>query len=1228
MNGSLHGTFDVDRANFNGELFLYDMNGNLLAANDDSAPNQGDGISTTQPQIDFDFTQGGTYVIGVGESGSTGDPGGITGQPLMSGDTYRLQVSLEGHALGAGPTVIAETAPGPLKKTVTVTVNADTLAEGNEQFALVLDNLSQGQINAINEIEPNELNNSVLTAQNVDNASFGLGNNPNIVNSTTIPHLSINGTGDGTFDYYSFTAVANQQATFDIDAANFDSQLFLYDASGTLLASNDNAASLDNGSANVRDAFLQYTFATAGTYVIEVGGVSPLGASVAPQTGQQYRLQLSIPSHATQVGTSTISENDSPQNVDSAAFGLGSNPDILAATTIPHLSINGLGDGTFDNYSFTVGAGDRVILDIDQANFDTALFVYDLQGNLVYENDDAAKADAGDSFGGESFLDKTFSTAGTYIVEVGKQGAVGSPGGATGPAPATGDAYTLNLSIQRHALNAGVMTIIDDDPRIAISDATPSPLIEGNSGTTPAQFTVTLLNDSPDRTTPVTVDYSTSLGASAPQAGLYFETEPNNSLQAPQALDRAAFSVNPNPNITDKNGVDTSTALPHLTISGRGDGSFDYFSFDASAGNHVIFDIDGATFDSQLFLYDSAGNLVASNDDGFPLGGPNGNALDSGSTSTEDAFLDTILTADGTYTLAVGRSTSQNGPNLGDGLTGQPLGNGDQYTLNLSIENFVPAMSGDVAEVEPNNSLVAAQNVDNAGFVLTQNPNIQDNIGVNVSTVDPHITINGTGDGTFDYYKFTVTGAGRTGIFDIDGATFDTELFLYNASGTLLASNDDYSGIDTGSFTSLDSFIQFTFSPGTYIIGVGAFSSNGNQGGIVGTPPSVGDTYTLNVAIQGHSLSGPPSMGGGPFVPDGTATPDVDFTSQTGTLTFAPGQSTQTVTVNVLGDLINEPDENFFVRLANPTGAVIQDGVGEAVIKNDDAPIITINDPPATPETGSQGFPNTITFTVSLSRPADVVTTMNYATADGTAIGGQDYVSQSGQLTFQLGEQSKTISVPLIKDGVLGEPNETFFVNLSNPVGAEFDPANPDTQGTGIIIDSTGFLERVLTVVAPDAGREGEVLVLDSSNGNVRLRIDAYPGFQGGVRVATGDINNDGTPDIITVPGPGGSSWVKVFSGKDGSLLAQIPRLILGSTAACTWPRETSPKAPSRKAIPSTTLSSRPMPAEPRGSKPLARPPERSTTACSTRSAFRAGCCSTSWPIPAFSAGSAWRPAT
>ena len=165
-----------------------------------------------------------------------------------------------------------------------------------------------------------------------------------------------------------------------------------------------------------------------------------------------------------------------------------------------------------------------------------------------------------------------------------------------------------------------------------------------------------------------------------------------------------------------------------------------------------------------------------------------------------------------------------------------------------------------VPEAEPNNSIATAQNIDAAGWNLSSDANIAN------STAVPHVTIQGTGNGTFDYYSFTIANAGDTATFDIDfgytggtGST-DTELFLYRSSGGYsLAWNDDYSTSagGGGSTSGLDAFVQYTFStPGTYVIGVGEYNSYGDYGGITGNVPDSGDTYSLQVSIQNHPLGG------------------------------------------------------------------------------------------------------------------------------------------------------------------------------------------------------------------------------------------------------------------------------------------------------------------------------------------------------------------------------------
>ena len=89
------------------------------------------------------------------------------------------------------------------------------------------------------------------------------------------------------------------------------------------------------------------------------------------------------------------------------------------------------------------------------------------------------------------------------------------------------------------------------------------------------------------------------------------------------------------------------------------------------------------------------------------------------------------------------------------------------------------------------------------------------------------------------------------------------------------------------------------------------------------------------------------------------------------------------------------------------------------------------------------------TFTVSLSAPDGVVTTVNWATADGSATTTDgDYNAAGGTVTFPSGDTSETVTVLVNGDNKF-EPNENFFVNLSNAMGADI----ADGQGVGTILN-------------------------------------------------------------------------------------------------------------------------------------------------------------------------------
>jgi len=187
---------------------------------------------------------------------------------------------------------------------------------------------------------------------------------------------------------------------------------------------------------------------------------------------------------------------------------------------------------------------------------------------------------------------------------------------------------------------------------------------------------------------------------------------------------------------------------------------------------------------------------------------------------------------------------------------------------------------------------------------------------------------------------------------------------------------------------------------------------------------------------------------------DGSARAGSDYLARSGLLSFAPGETAKTITIDVLGDTLVEPDETFAVVLTNASAnARITAGSATGTILNDDqAPA------PVTPELridSVTGLENAgwFEFTVTLSQASSSRVTVRFATANGSAKAGRngDYVATSGTLTFNAGETIKTISVQVLDD-TRAEPDEQFFVNLSRASGATIAVG----RGVGTILDDDG----------------------------------------------------------------------------------------------------------------------------------------------------------------------------
>jgi hypothetical protein len=181
---------------------------------------------------------------------------------------------------------------------------------------------------------------------------------------------------------------------------------------------------------------------------------------------------------------------------------------------------------------------------------------------------------------------------------------------------------------------------------------------------------------------------------------------------------------------------------------------------------------------------------------------------------------------------------------------------------------------------------------------------------------------------------------------------------------------------------------------------------------------------------------------------DGSATAGADYVARTGTLTFAPGTTTQNLVVQVGGDLLAEEDETFYVSLSGPSGALLADSQGQGtILDNDPLPTLSIGD---TTVTEGQLGTASAAFAVRLSGASGRAVTVDYQTSDGTATAPADYATQIGGLTFLPGTTVQTVTVTVNADTVV-EPVETFFVNLLDPTNALLS----DSQGAGTIVDGT-----------------------------------------------------------------------------------------------------------------------------------------------------------------------------
>lgn len=210
---------------------------------------------------------------------------------------------------------------------------------------------------------------------------------------------------------------------------------------------------------------------------------------------------------------------------------------------------------------------------------------------------------------------------------------------------------------------------------------------------------------------------------------------------------------------------------------------------------------------------------------------------------------------------------------------------------------------------------------------------------------------------------------------------------------------------------------------------------------------------------------------------DNTATTaDSDYNSNTGTLNFAGTDGeTKTVTVTINNDNQVEADETFFLQLFNvvpvnnkvAAGSINVTDKGVGTIQNDDAAQFSIT------KTASATEGNKVSFTVTLSNPVDVATSVTVTTADGTAIAGTDYTKLNALVVnFAANTTSQVVQVTTSDDNIV-ETDESFTITLgglNNGGRATVTIDGANDTGTGTIVDNDSATFSITNASATEGG--------------------------------------------------------------------------------------------------------------------------------------------------------------
>lgn len=592
---------------------------------------------------------------------------------------------------------------------------------------------------------------------------------------------------------------------------------------------------------------------------------------------------------------------------------------------------------------------------------------------------------------------------------------------------------SINNAILMDGLAVG--TILADDQNLSIADVN---VVEGDNGTFATSFTVSLSSSVPFE---VRVNYGTANGTAnagsdyiASSGTVIFapgETTKTITVQGISDLrneSQKVFYLNlsgaVNAGITDSQGratIDDNDPLPTLTIS------------DATI-------IEGATGTRSLSFTLSLSSISGQNV-----------TVSYGTADVTAAAGTDYSAAAGAFTINAGSKSAT----LRININGDTTSEADELLL-VNLTNAMNATLFDdqgVGMIQDDDSLVVTDPVvveGDSGATIAQFTVRLQTPRVEPVTVD-FATANGTASAGTDYL-------GRSGTL-----TFEPGESEKNVDIVVIG--------DRGNESNETILLNLTNAVGTVIAdsqGVATITNDDATPSVSITDVQVveGPSSTRN-AVFTLTLSQPSNQNISIVytTADGTATTaNADYQPRSGSVGFGIGSTLATVSVPVVGDIVDEGDETFLLNLVSATNASLAVNQAVATIIDDDPlPAISIAD--AVTLEGNSGT-KTLNFTVTLSAPSTQPVTVVASTSNGTATAGSDYTASTQTVTFSPGQTSRSVSFVLVGDAIL-EPTESFVVTLSNPTNAILG----DMEAIGSIQnDDSSLRVNDVTITETDSG--------------------------------------------------------------------------------------------------------------------------------------------------------------